>query len=157
MVGALPHEVAQGLRRLVGRNDRRQQTVPVPVLDPLAIATIGLGPALDLPGEGGRGGDDVEAGFEEGEEQDMAVGAGSFEGDGGDTVLAQPSDQLAQAGRVGGKLADGRGAAVGIDADPVGGIADIDAGGTDVLHRQRCQFGAGGGFVDWHRHERLLG
>jgi formylglycine-generating enzyme required for sulfatase activity len=34
--------------------------VPVQALDPLTIAAISLGPTLDLPGERGRGGDDVE-------------------------------------------------------------------------------------------------
>jgi hypothetical protein len=156
VVGALPHQVAQGLRRLVGLKHGRQQTVPVQSLDPLAIAAIGLGPPLDLPGEGGRRGDDIEAGFEQGQEQDVAVGTGRFQGDGGDLVGAQPGDELPQAGSVGGELADGRVATVGIDAHPVGGIADIDAGGLDVLHRQCGQLGARRRFVDWFRHDSLL-
>ena len=49
----------------------------------------------------------MEAGFEQRQEQDVSVGAGGFEGDGDDAALSQPGDQLAQAGRVGGKLADG--------------------------------------------------
>jgi hypothetical protein len=84
------------------------------------------------------------------------IDAGGFEGDGGDALLPQPVEQLPQARRVGGELADGRVAAVGINTDPVGGIADIDACGLGVLHRQRRQFGAGGRFVVLHRHDRLL-
>jgi hypothetical protein len=52
-------------------------------LYPLAVAPVGLGAALDLLGELGRGGDDVEAGLEQGQEQDVAVDAGGLQGDGG--------------------------------------------------------------------------
>ena len=74
----------------------------------------------------------------------MAVDATGFEGDGRDTALSQPRDQFAQAGRVGRELADGVGAiGCGIDADPVGGVADIDARRM-LMH-------------DWHLHHLLLG
>ena len=98
----------------------RQQAVAVQPLDPLAVALVGLGPALDLPGELRRGGDDVEAGLQQGEEQDVAVDAGGLQGDGGDAAVPQPGDELAQPGGVGGELADGVGAVGGgLDADPV--------------------------------------
>ena len=103
----------------------------VQALNPLAVAFVGFGPALDLAGERGSGGDDVEAGFEQGEEEDVAVDAAGFEGDGGDAAARQPGDELPQSGRVGGELAHGVGA-VGslLDADPVAGVADVDAGGV---------------------------
>jgi hypothetical protein len=66
-----------------------------------------------------------------------------------------PGDELPQAGRVGGELADGRVAAVGIDADPVAGIADIDAGRLGMLHRQGRQVGAGGCLNKLLGHDRL--
>ena len=55
-------------------------------LNPLAVAFVGLGPALDLAGELGDVSHDVEAGFEQGQEQDVAVDAGGFQGDGGDAA-----------------------------------------------------------------------
>ena len=114
----------------------------VEALNPLAIAFVGFRPALDLPGEAGGGGDDVEAGFEQGEEENVTVDAAGFEGDGGDAAPRQPGDELPQAGRMGGELAHG--VAVGrlIDADPMRGIADVDAGGVGVLDRQRGELGA---------------
>ena len=59
-----------------------------------------------------------------------------------DTALSQPLDEAAEARRVGGELADGVGA-VGSrgDADPVAGVADVDAGGVGVLDRQGGEFG----------------
>ncbi len=81
----------------------------VQTLDPLAVASVGLGPALDLTGEVGRRDDHLEAGLQQGEEQDVAVDAGGFEGDGGDAALSQPGDELTQPGRVGGELAHGVG------------------------------------------------
>ena len=57
--------------------------------------------------------------------------------------MSQPLDEAAEARRVGGELADGVGAVGGrIDADPVGGVADVDAGGVGVLHRQGGEAGA---------------
>ena len=111
-------------------------------LDPLAVALVGLGPSLDLLGELGRGGDDVQAGFQQGEEQDVAVDAGGLQGDGGDAAMSQPGDELTQAGGVGGELADGI-RAVGRtgDAGPVAGVADIDAGGVGVVDGQGGQLG----------------
>lgn len=65
---------------------------------------------------------------------------------GGATALPEPGDELAQSRRVRGELAHGVGAVGrGIDADPVAGIADGDAGGLLVADRLRCQFGAGFG------------
>jgi len=59
-------------------------------------------------------------------------------------------------GRVRGELAGGVGAiGCGIDADPVTGIADINASGMCVLDRQGCHLGRGHGFTPrlldgWH-------
>jgi hypothetical protein len=49
-VGPLADVVAQGLGGLVGLEDRRQQAVLVQALNPLAVALVGLGPALDRSG-----------------------------------------------------------------------------------------------------------
>ena len=157
VAGALPDQVAQGLRGLVGLKHGRQQAVAVQSLNPLAIAAVGLGPPLNLACEGGRRRDDVEARFEQGQEQDVAVGAGGFEGDVGDAVLSQPGDEQPQAGGVGGELAHGRVAAVGVDADPVRGVADVDAGRLGMAHGQRRPFGAVGRVDILFRHDRLLG
>jgi len=54
-------------------------------LNPLTVVAIGLGPALDLPREGRRGRHHVEAGFEQGEEQDVAGAAAG-------TVFPEVSD-----------------------------------------------------------------
>ena len=74
----------------------------------------------------------------------MAVDATGFEGDGGDTALSQPRGARAQTRRVSGKLAC-RVGAIGrcFDADPMRGIADIDARRM-LMH-------------DWHLHHLLLG
>ena len=50
-VGPLADVVAQGLGGVVGLEDGGQQAVGVQPLDPLAVAPVGLGPALDLAGE----------------------------------------------------------------------------------------------------------
>lgn len=66
-----------------------------------------------------------------------SIDAAGFQGHGSDRALSQPGDDFAQARRVRGELTHGGVAAVAIDAHPVAGIADVDAGGLLVLHRQR--------------------
>jgi hypothetical protein len=62
--------------------------------------------------------------------------------DGPDPAVLQPGDELAQSGGVGRELADGVGTVGGgLDADPVTGIADPDAGGVLVLDRQGGELG----------------
>src|SRR5262249_57939828 len=81
-------------------------------------------------------------GFQEGQEQDLAVGAAGFQGDGRDPAEAPPGDELAQSGRVGRERAHRVGAiGGGLDTDPVAGIADIDTGGVLVVHRQAGELG----------------
>ena len=140
----LPHIRAERLGGIVGLEDRRQEAVRVQALNPLTIEAIGLGSALDLAGERGRGHDGGEVGFDEREVQHVAVDTAGFEGDGRDTAVSQPGDEVTEAGRVGGELARGGGAVGrGRDADPVGAVTDVDAGGVGVLHGQRIEFGRG--------------
>ena len=142
-IGALADVVAQGMRGLVGLEDGRQQADLVQPLDPLAVAFVGLGPALDLAGELRRRRDDVETGLQQREIQDVAVDAGGLQGDGGDAAVAQPRDELAQSRGVCGELTHGVGAVGrGIDTGPMAGIADVDAGGVLVLGRQGRHLGA---------------
>ena len=126
-------------RGLVGLKDGRQQAVSMQALDPLAVESIGLGSALDLAGERGRRDGGVEPGLHQGQVQDVAVGPRRFEGDGGDTGLSQPVDELAEARGVGGELA-GVGPRGG---DPVGAVSDIDARGPGVADGHGFEFGRG--------------
>ena len=147
-VGTLADVVAQGVRGVVGLEDAGQQAMAVQPLQPLTIALVGLGPALDLAGELGAGDDDGEARLQQGEEEDVTVDAGGLQGEGGDGTELEPGDELAQTRRVGGELADGRGAVGGgLDADPVGAVADVDAGGVGVLYGQGDELGAGLGLA----------
>ena len=136
-VGPLADVVAEGVGGVVRAEDRGQEAVGVQPLDPLAVAAVGLRPALDLAGERrGRDGD-VEPGPGEGQGQDVAVRARGLEGDGRDTVLSQPGDEVAESGRVGREL--GR---VGVrGGDPVGPVADVDAGRVAVGDRQGVEVG----------------
>lgn len=142
-VGALTDVIAQGLGGVVGLEDGRQQAVLVQSLNPLAIAFVGFGPALDLASELWWRHDHGEAGFDQGEEQDVGVGTRGFQGHGGDSALSQPVHDLPQSGCVRGELTDGIAAVRRcFDADPMAGVANVDAGGMVVLDGQRDQFGA---------------
>ena len=111
-------------------------------LDPLAVAPVGLGPALDLAGEVGGGHHDLEAGLEEREEQHVAVGPAGLQRDGGDGARREPGDELTQPGGVGRPLADGVGAVGrGVDARPVGPLPHVDAGRVAVGDRDAGEVG----------------
>ncbi len=84
--------------------------------DPLAVAAVGLGPALDLAGERGGGHDGLEPGLHQGEVEDVSVDAAGLHRHRGDPAPPEPGDEVAEAGGVGGELADRVG--------PVGGVAD---------------------------------
>jgi hypothetical protein len=105
----------------------------VEAADPLAVAAVGLGPALDLAGEGGGGHDGLEPGLDECEVEDVAVHAAGLQRHGGDPAPPEPGDEVAEPGGVGGELADGVGPVGRLpDAHPVGGVADVDAGGVGI-------------------------
>ena len=109
-----------------------QQAVAVQALNPLAIAFVGLGPALDLAGELGRGGDDVEARFEQGEEQDVAVDAGGLQGDGGDAhrPSARRPDARSPGVWAGNSRTVSEPSGVASTQTQWRAVADVDAGGV---------------------------
>jgi hypothetical protein len=123
------------VRGLVGLKHGRQQAVRVQPIDPLAIEPIGLRPPLDLPGERGRRHDGLELRLEQGEVQHVPVRPAGLHRDRRDVMVSQPRHEVAESGRVSRELADVFRCVS--DADPVGTIADIDAGGMRVLDGHR--------------------
>src|SRR5438270_5871059 len=78
----------------------------------------------------------------------MSVDAAGLESDGGHGTELEPGDELAQSGGVGGELTNRVGSIRGgLDTDPVGQVADVDAGSVLVLDRQSGQLGAGFGLA----------
>ena len=157
-VGPLADVVPQGVGGVVRLEDGRQQAVGVQALNPLAVPLVGLRPALDLAGEVGGGHGHREARLQEGEEQHMPVRPARLHRDGGDPTLFEPIDQLAQPGCVGTERADRVGpVGGGGDTDPVGHIADVDAGRVGVGHGRVGQWRGGRGrFGDVSRSGRRL-
>src|SRR5262245_23155764 len=142
-IAALADVVPQSLRRLVGLEDAGQHAELVQPLNPLAVAAVGLGPALDLPSELRRRQDDRETRFEQRQKQHVAVSAGGFHGNGRHAAPVQPGDQLAQARRVCWELTHAVGTVRrGVDADPMTGVAGVDPGGMLVLDRRDRDLGA---------------
>jgi hypothetical protein len=130
-VGAVAQECAHGTDVFGGPEAGAEQADGVEILNPLAVADVGLA-AREIFALAGVDEADFEAGsFEDLEERDP-IDAGGLQGDGLNATLQKPVAQLEEIVGEGGEGADGFGVGVAGDGDLEFAGADINAGSVRV-------------------------